>query len=331
MEKKGTGSKAVDILNRNIGVCALIIIASAVVYFQVHGHGFVNYDDPDYVTENIHVTTGLTIDNIRWAIGLPDRQYWAPLAWMSHMLDCTLFGVNPGMHHLMNVFIHMINSLLLFLVLKMMTGSHWRSAFVAGLFALHPVNVDTVAWIAERKNLLSTFFWLLSMAAYVRYVRRPAMKAYLLLAVIFSLGLLAKPMLVTLPFVFILMDFWPLGRVRLPKDGNAGPGGADESGRTPDTALTRIVAEKLPLIILSLAAIWISIQSLRATGSTTTVVAVPMGLRVENAVVSYAAYLWKMIWPAGLTFYYPYPDAVATWKVLGSAGVLALMTGCAAA
>jgi hypothetical protein len=286
MSGEGPGSRAVGILGRSVGICVVIVVALAVVYFRVHGNGFVNYDDPDYVTDNIHVTTGLTADNVRWAIGYPDRQYWAPLAWMSHMLDCTLFGLDPGMHHLVNLLVHMLNSIVLFLVLKSMTGAHWRSAFVAGLFALHPVNVDTVAWIAERKNLLSTLFWLLSMAAYIRYARRPAPGRYLLLAAVFSLGLLAKPMLVTLPFVFILMDYWPLDRIGLLKRAAASDGGEARFDPGPGRSLARIMAEKLPLIVLSLGAIYISIQSLALTGSTISTGSVPMGLRIDNAVVA---------------------------------------------
>ncbi|MHC4500873.1 MAG: ArnT family glycosyltransferase, partial [Planctomycetota bacterium] len=195
-------------------ICVYVALAlsTLVVYWQVRNYDFVNFDDPHYVHKNPIVQSGITLDSIKWAFTTGHAANWHPLTWLSHMLDCQLFGTNPGWHHLTNLLLHIANTLLLFAVLKRMTGTLWRSAFVAALFALHPCHVESVAWISERKDVLSTLFWLLTMAAYVRYVNRPRISSYLLTLLTFALGLMAKPMLVTLPFVLLLLDYWPLGR-----------------------------------------------------------------------------------------------------------------------
>jgi hypothetical protein len=187
-----------------------LALATLAVFWQVRSYDFVNYDDLDYVTDNRHVTAGLTRDGIIWAFTTGYFSYWHPLTWLSHMLDCQLFGTNPGWHHLVNLLLHIINTLLLFTVLKRMTGAFWQSAFVAAVFALHPLQVESVAWISERKNVLSAMFWLLTMVLYVRYVERPSTGRYVLTLLVFALGLMTKPMLVTLPFVLLLLDYWPL-------------------------------------------------------------------------------------------------------------------------
>lgn len=326
--KAGTGTARS--LKQDLAICAVLIMAVLIVYHPVGRYGFIDFDDPDYVSANPHVMSGITAEGLAWAMGFPEKHYWTPLSMVSHMLDCELFGLNPGMHHLVNVAFHVLNSLLLFFVLKTMTGARWKSAFVAALFALHPVNVDSVAWIAERKNLLSTSFWLLSMIAYYYYTQKQTLSRYALLAGLFTLGLLAKQMLVTLPFVFLLLDYWPLGRIAFAR----GDGDKAKSGNPRmlyrGEPVTRLVGEKLPLIVLSLAAIVISSQSIAHVGSTVTLDTVPLGLRMENAIVSYLLYAWKMVWPVDLMFFYPYPDAIPLWQAAGAAGIVVLVTASAA-
>jgi 4-amino-4-deoxy-L-arabinose transferase-like glycosyltransferase len=189
-----------------------LTVSALLVFWQVRNFDFVNYDDDLYVYENQHIVSGLTFDNIKWALTSGQAVNWHPLTWLSLMLDCQLFGPGPAGFHLTNLFFHIVNTLLLFLVLKQMTNAIWQSAFVAALFALHPMHVESVAWITERKDVLSTLFWLLTMAAYLRYVKRPGVLSYLLTLFVFALGLMSKPMLVTLPFVLLLLDYWPLER-----------------------------------------------------------------------------------------------------------------------
>jgi len=211
------------ILNRwinrrtNIGfylIYLTLALATLVVYWQVHNYGFVNYDDPTYVSKNQNIQSGITWESLKWAFATGHAGNWHPLTWISHMFDWQLFGANAGWHHLTSLFLHIANALLLFAVLKRMTNTLWRSAFVAAAFALHPLHVESVAWIAERKDVLSTFFWMLTMAAYLRYVQRPGPVRYLSALLFFAMGLMAKPMLVTLPFVLLLLDYWPLGRLQ---------------------------------------------------------------------------------------------------------------------
>ncbi len=243
-------------IRSDVLVCLFLVLATVAVYWQVGNHGFVNLDDPAYVAENHFVQGGLTGKGIAWSFSFAEKEktYWHPLTWLSHMLDCQIYGLRPGPHHLTNLILHIANSLLLFLVLKRMTGAHWKSAFVAALFALHPLNVDSVAWIAERKNVLSTFFWILTMLCYARYTERPGLSRYMLTFFVFALGLLAKPMLVTLPVVFLLLDYWPLGRCRFRK-----PEGL---------ALSRLILEKIPFLVLSIGSVFISTLSLSRSDGT---------------------------------------------------------------
>jgi len=317
MESKG-------FFDRHTKILISLFLATAIiaVYWQVGNHEFVNFDDNLYVTANKHVKAGLSLDSIKWAFSFAEKEktYWHPLTWLSHMLDCQLFGVNPRWHHLMNVLFHVANTLLLFVVLKQMTGALWKSAFVASLFALHPVNVDSVAWVAERKNLLSTFFWMLTMLTYAHYCKRPNIYRYLLVFTCLGLGLLAKPMLVTLPFVLLLLDYWPLGRIQL----------WDQDGK-PEKAikeilLSKTVLEKIPLITLSLTSIYVSSISLRSASNVISTHIIPMGPRIENAIVSYVIYIIKAVWPHHLAVYYPFPTTIPTWEVLTSCLVLTGIT-----
>jgi len=201
-------------------ICTFLVVSTLTVYWQVAHHDFINLDDPSYVTENQLVQSGVTKKGLIWALTESHAANWHPLTWASHMLDCQLFGLKPGQHHLINVLFHIANSLLLFGVIRKMTGALWRSAFVAALFALHPLHVESVAWVAERKDVLSTFFWMLCMWVYADYTKRPRIGRYFLVAIFFTLGLLAKPMVVTLPFVLLLMDYWPLGRLKFSQGNN---------------------------------------------------------------------------------------------------------------
>ena len=305
-----------------LSILIMILIISCVifVYWQVKSHDFINFDDPDYVITNNFVHKGISIESIQWAFHIPqkgDKSYWHPLTWLSHMLDYQFFGLDAGMYHLMNLLYHIINVILLYLVFFKMTGAVWRSAFVAALFGLHPMNVDSVAWIAERKNLLSTTFWLLTILLYIYYIRRPTIFKYLIVILTFVLGLLAKPMIVTLPFVLLLLDYWPLNRINENHLRNI-----NNIENKHNLRLFNIILEKIPMIILSIICIYISSMSLRNTGIDIKAIEVPMGLRIENAIVSYLHYIWKMFFPIDLTFFYPFPNSISMIRVVGSLLVL---------
>ena len=228
--------------NRFLLICLTLVIATFVVFYQVRSFEFVNFDDVGYVSKNPNIQAGITLGAIKWAFTSGYACNWHPLTWLSHMLDWQLFGPNPAGHHLTNLIFHIANTLLLFVVLRQMTHALWPSAFVAALFALHPLHVESVAWVAERKDVLSTFFWMLTMWAYVRFVRRPKIAGYLLVVVFFALGLMSKPMLVTLPFVLLLLDYWPLDRLN-PKHPKAGT----------KYSLSYLLIEKIPLFAMVLA------------------------------------------------------------------------------
>jgi tetratricopeptide (TPR) repeat protein len=303
--------------HKSTWVCVILAGSIVVAYWRVANSDFVNFDDQMYVTENRHVTTGLSGENVVWAFTSYDVAYWHPLTWLSHMLDCELFGLRPGMHHLSSLVIHIANSLLLFLVFRQMTGAFWPSALVAALFALHPFNVDSVVWIAERKNVLSTAFWLLTMWAYVRYARYGGAGRYLVALLLYALGLLAKPMLVTLPFVLLLLDYWPLGRVRFVSGDQDGETAASVS-KYEFSVVFRLFLEKIPFFVLSAVSVYSFCWAVERPGTAVSREFVPVGLRLANALVSYVGYASKTIWPGGLAVYYPYPDTVATWKAGGA-------------
>jgi hypothetical protein len=202
-----------SIKNRSFLICLALILIILAVFYRVYSFEFVNFDDPEYVYKNQNIQTGITLKAVEWALTAAHVENWHPLTWLSYMLDWQFFGLNPAGYHLVNLIFHIANTLLLFLVLNRMTSELMPSAFVAALFAIHPLHVESVAWVSERKDVLSTFFWLLTMAAYLRYVKRPSVARYLLALLAFALGLMAKPMLVTLPFVLLLLDYWPLVRV----------------------------------------------------------------------------------------------------------------------
>ncbi len=293
-------------------VCILLIVTILAVYWQVTKHEFVVYDDRTYITDNRYVREGLTLDGLHWAFSFQnkDKTYWHPLTWLSHMLDVQLYGTHAGSHLFVNVLFHIASSLLLFYVLRRMTGAMWLSAIVSAIFAVHPMNVESVAWVAARKNVLSTFFWMLTILLYIRNSERPATVRYLLVLGSFALGLMAKPMLVTLPFVLLLLDFWPLNRFQLSNSGEK------------DASILRLLLEKSPLFLLSAVSIWLSSFSLHRFGDLVPAEAVPLSLRISNALVSYVVYIAKMMLPLNLTCYYPFPEQIPLWHVVGSACLL---------
>lgn len=307
------------IASRNALIIALALaVAITALFLPVKDHGFVKYDDGLYVFNNSHVMNGISRENISWAFTTTHASNWHPLTWLSHMADVELFGLNPGAHHLVNVAFHALNSLLLFLVLRGMTGALWRSALAAALFAVHPLHVESVAWIAERKDVLSAFFWIATMAAYLWYARKPGGRRYLVVLSAYSLGLLAKPMLVTLPFVLLLLDYWPLGRVTAPP-----PAPGASKGRRNLSPSSRLFLEKVPLLALAGAASVVTYRIQKITGAVNLEESRYVTDRVFNALVSYVRYLSKTVWPGGLSVFYPYslspPDL---WKVSAALALL---------
>jgi hypothetical protein len=297
-------------------VLTLLVFA---VYAPVRHHGFINYDDPLYVSRNPMVKSGLTWMGVRWAFQTMPLDNYFPLTLLSHMLDCQLFDIEPGPHHVVNVLFHAANAVILYFLLLRMTGAFWPSAIVAALFALHPVQVGTVAWIAERKNVLSTLFWLLTIRAYAGYVegsrRGAGGRQYALALLFFVLGLLSKPMLVSVPLCLLLLDVWPLGRVRL-----------DRTGLAP-AVLWRLVREKLPFVAITVAFVVVTIRAQENT--IIPLRQLPIGYRVENALISYVRYVGKVLWPTGFAIFYERPDEWPLWQVLGSALVLVVVTAAA--
>ena len=328
LKAKWTAKDSSESLLYSIIICLVLIVAICIVYGQVLGFGFINLDDPGYVSGNDIVKQGITTDGIRWAFSTFHKANWHPVTWISHMLDVQFFGMNPGMHHLTNVIFHILNALLLFFVLKRMTGTLWRSAAVAGLFALHPLHVESVVWISERKDVLSTFFWLLTMAGYVWYVQQCTVRRYLVVVLFFVLGLLSKPMLVTLPFVLVLLDFWPLKRWEPYIQGNIGndPGKRTLRSRYKQQVLPILIAEKIPLIVLSTVSSIVTFYAQKSGGAVGSVDSFAIGTRLANAITSYAAYLDKMVRPYNLAVFYPYTDTFSFITVSLSALLLILIT-----
>ncbi len=306
-------------------ICVLLTVMVLAVFWRTLGNGFTNYDDDAYVTDNLHVRTGLTLPNIEWALSAMYESNWHPVTWISHMLDCMLYGRNPRGHHATNLVLHLANVLLLFGLLRRMTGSDWRSGFVAALFAVHPLHVESVAWIAERKDLLSALFWLLTTWAYVRYTERPSPVRYLLVAVLFLLGMMSKPMIVTLPFVLLLLDYWPLRRSHQSSVISDQSDQARPSTQHP--APWHLIREKVPLFLMSAAGCAVT-YSAQSTGMTVgSLERLPFGERIANAAIAYVAYIGKMFYPTRLSVFYPHPkDSLPLVYVIGAWLVLACVT-----
>lgn len=300
-------------MRRTILTSSALLLLTLAAYWQVKDHDFVPYDDDKYITDNVYVQQGLTAESIQWAFTSGYASNWHPLTWLSHMLDYERFGLNPTGHHLNNLFFHLLNTLLLFLLLNRMTGRFWQSAFVAALFALHPLHVESVAWAAERKDLLSALFWILTMWAYVAYVRKPSRLQYLVVLIVFALGLMAKPMLVTLPFVLLLLDYWPLDRVR--------------DVLQEKTKVGQLIKEKIPLLVLAAASSVITYFVQQAGGGMSMAESTAMSVRVANAVDSYFGYILKMFWPANLAVFYPHlGEMLSAWRIIGVAVALLAVT-----
>jgi tetratricopeptide (TPR) repeat protein len=288
--KQGSRNTAPAARVNNIWIYVGLAVAILAVYAQVATHEFINYDDPAYVMDNPHVRDGFTREGVVWAFTSAHDSNWIPLTWLSHMLDCQLFGLQSGLHHVTSVVLHAISTLLLFALLRKITGARWPSAFVAFVFGVHPLHVESVAWIAERKDVLSALFWMLTLWAYVRYVEQRSVQRYVVVALLFCCALMAKPMAVTLPVTLLLPDLWPLRRFSR---------GA--------------MLEKVPLGALSVAAMAIAFVAQKQGGAVAELNAVPLFDRIENALLSYAIYIWKLMVPINLAVFYPY-FAIPAWQ-----------------
>jgi Flp pilus assembly protein TadD len=308
-----------DIKSRQVTIviAILLVIAVLAVYWQVQNYSFIRFDEEVYVTKNLQVQKGLSYEGLRFAFASSDAGFWHPLTWLSLMLDYQLFRNNAGGYHWTNLLLHLTNTLLLFIILQRMTSAPWRSGFVAALFALHPLHVEPVAWIAARKDVISAFFWMLTMGAYVLYAERPILSRYLAVLFFFALGLMAKPMVVTLPFILLLLDYWPLhGFYQKGKHS-----GAEQPARLPDGEERSrapgyfLLLEKVPLLIMSGVVGLSTVFAEGKAGALVSLDSLPFAVRLENALSSYADYLVKMFRPTGLAVFYPHPGHVPLLKV----------------
>ncbi len=309
----GHGGKRLTVI-----LAALLAVGVLAVYLPATGYPFLQFDDDVYIVANPHVRGGLEAVNIAWAFRRFYHANWHPLTWMSHMLDVEIYGLRPGGHHLTSLLLHALNAALLFLALRKTTGAVWRSWAVAALFALHPLRVESVAWVAERKDVLSALFGLAALLAYAAHVRRPAAGSYAAVFVLFAMGLMAKPMLVTFPFLLLLLDYWPLGRM--------GRGSVERSGTGPVPILD-LIREKLPLLVLSAAVSFLTVAAQREGEALMSLVKFPLSERLANAPVAYVVYLWKAAWPARLAVIYTHPaGGQPAWAWAGALILLAAAT-----
>ena len=299
-------------------ICCLVLVAATLAFYNPIVHNqFTDFDDAAYILQNPEVQAGLTWNTVKWSFTTFRAGYWQPLTWMSHALDCQLFGLNPVGHHYTNLLLHALNAVLLFLLLRRATGFTWSSLAVAALFTLHPVNVESVAWAAERKNVLSMLFFLLALHAYDRYARTGRLYLFVSVGVLFALGLMAKPQIVTLPFVLLLWDHWPLQRMGVPSVAEASP------PPPAPRSFSFLVWEKTPLFVLAAAASVLAVVAQRAGNAVRTAAEVPLFARLENAIVSYARYIENAFWPTRLAPLYPHPgNTLSGWQVAGAATLL---------
>jgi Flp pilus assembly protein TadD len=301
-----------------------LVAINLVVYGQVIHHKFINYDDNYYVTSNQHVLKGWTPEDITWAFTTTRHGHWHPLTWLSHITDCELFGLNPAGHHLTSLILHIASTLLLFLALRLMTGALYRSAIVAALFAVHPLHVEPVAWVAGRKDVLSTLFWMLAMIAYARYSMRPGLFRYLLVLMVFALGLMAKSMVVTLPLILLLMDYWPLGRFTLARKTSEGQAPQNQAsfshGRFQTASGLRLISEKaLPFAMLAASAVTtLAVMKMATKAAFGPSKLLPSAQHLAVSIVFYVEYIVKMFWPAGLALPYPHPGMPPIGQVIGA-------------
>ncbi len=292
-----------------------LTLATVVVFWQLPGHDFITIDDNVYVTNNSYVAAGLTAKSIRWAFTTVKAEFWHPLTWLSLMADTQFFGGSPGGYHLTNLLLHIINTLLLFFFLRKATGKLWQSGVAASLFALHPLHVESVAWIAQRKDVLSTFFWLLALWCYAHFVEKPNRSRYGWVLVFFILGLMSKPMLLTLPFTLLLLDYWPFRRFQY--KGSLG---------SFVRAIWPYIHEKLPFFGITAAAAIVTYLAQKYGGGLDSMNPYPLSDRIANALLSYGIYIWKMIWPQNLAFFYPFPRNLPIWQITASTITLGLIT-----
>jgi tetratricopeptide (TPR) repeat protein len=300
----------------SLAVSVFLVVATLTAFWPVTHHEFVNYDDDHYVTENRRVQQGLTVKNLVWAFTSTEVSNWHPLTWLSHMIDYELFGLDPAGHHAVSMVLHAVNTVLLFHIFTAMTGAFWQSAFLAAMFGLHPLHVESVAWVAERKDVLSAFFWILTIFAHARYARGPSRQRYFMVILFFALGLTVKPMLVTLPFVLLLLDYWPLGRLEARGSLKTNP----RQGKTikeKTASFARLVWEKIPLFVLAAGSSAVTLVAQQKTMATLD--SIPLAIRIGNALVSYMGYLGKMFWPVRLAVFYPHPkEGLAAGYVLAA-------------
>jgi protein O-mannosyl-transferase len=306
-------------------ICVILTVVVLVAFEGVRNNDFVNYDDDSYIIENPQVQNGLNLNSIAWAFTTKHTGYWHPLTWLSHIIDCSVFGLKPAGHHLVSVGFHIANVILLFLILKAMTdsasspqaGAIWPSAFVAAVFGLHPLAVESVAWVAERKNVLSTFFVFLTIWAYWRWTQKSGVWRYLIIMLFFAAGLLSKPMVVTLPFVLILLDYWPLDRILNPQSAI----------RNPKSEIFKSIYEKLPLFFMSAALCVLTYIAQSKSEATTNFALLPLAQRLDNALISYVKYLGKIFYPVSLGVLYPLElKRPPVWQLGGCLALLAVIT-----
>ncbi len=300
---------------RTVLLCLLLTVFVLISYSPVTRNGFLNHDDYAYITQNPHVRAGLTWATVKWAFTSYDQANWHPLTWLSHALDCQLFGLNPAGPHYENVLLHAVNAVLLFLLLQRATRSRWRSLMVAALFALHPINVESVAWASERKNVLSMMFFLLALHAYVWYTRKPALLRYAAIFFLLALGFMSKSQVITFPFLLLLLDYWPLRRI----GASAAAGLAAQGDGAPRQSSAWLILEKVPLLLLSAASALVTMKAQKAGGAVQSFSQYSLPLRLETAVISYVRYLGKAVWPSKLVALYPHPTKLyPAWQVVAA-------------
>ena len=326
-------------------ICLLLILGTFGIFYRVVSYDFVNFDDDLYVTANFRVQKGLTLDNFTWAFRSIEVANWHPLTWLSHMADIQIHELNPGGHHLTNLILHVANTLLVFIIFSKMTGLLRQSACLAALFALHPLHVESVAWVAERKDVISTFFLFLTLWCYRRYAEHPDRARYSAVLLFFLMGLLCKPMVVTLPFILLLLDFWPLKRLRRDAVWSAPQWHAKVDARThgisnsnqsdklstttpglPSRSILYLIREKIPFLLLSAISCGITIVAQHNSGTVSSLEVIPFAARIANAIISYVAYIGQMILPSRLAVFYPYPSNNQGWMIAAAAGILILIS-----
>lgn len=308
-------------IHPNIAICFLLILVVAMAYLPVGEFDFNSYDDFLYVNDNPQVQSGFSLNTFLWSFtdATSVTNYWAPLTWISFLLDFELFGMNAGGYHLTNLLLHLINTVLLFFLLKDMTRNRWRSAFVALLFGIHPLHVESVAWVSERKDVLSTVFWMLTLWCYYRYVKNPKIVRYATFFICYVLGLMAKPMAITLPFLMLLLDYWPLYRTRFLRT-------ADKIVKTKIHSVPFLLLEKMPLMLLSIIISIATFITQQEGGAVKSLSSIPLYIRVENVLVSYVHYIVKLFFPAKMAVVYPYPIDIPIWQVVGAGCLLIVVT-----